>query len=568
MTDGGSIRKKRRPRRQWATNIRIARKTRDYGKTRAPVHPALQAEHGSFYTKFAKKGEPGDDSVNANMPADRSRCRYAAFDRFLLAIDVLVSSGCPVDSIHDDFSAYYEMFALGEFDKWYSAMITSEHGVDQGTQCEFGISHLPDDLNRINFMMCDIITARCRHLMADLDANPSPWSPQLVAACGTFAATRRLIGSPSTGFSQFPWFDDNVAATLRPLTAQVRQIRYDTWAEFHWDVSLPKAAINYWDESKRWEAIVGFEVRFQARVWRLPPGKVDRYCNNIVDLLETAAAHPQNLMPIDDTVEIMGRLAHAAGPVPRIWRHYGALLSLINCQHFEMYVQANPEMAYMFKACAQEMREQRGSPITPYTLRPGADGLRVWQSFTDASRRTDTFYGAGGGWFRLWGSMTVFFFTHRWPAAQVKATNIGVLEMVTESIAADLQQQVQLAAYGTEHVYLLSHGDNSAVSDYVLNSARGTSAAMRRLASLRAARDDDGFRMSSSKHVHREFNRPADHLANEDVPAFITVMASTIPGATFVRLAVDPASASLDDVCDWSHKIALTHALHSRPSTA
>ena len=147
-------------------------------------------------------------------------------------------------------------------------------------------------------------------------------------------------------------------------------------------------------------------------------------------------------------------------------------------------------------------------------------------------------------------------------------SNIGVLEMVTESIAADLQQQVQLAAYGTEHVYLLSHGDNSAVSDYVLNSARGTSAAMRRLASLRAARDDDGFRLSSSKHIHREFNRPADHLANEDVPAFITVMASTIPGATFVRLAVDPASASLDDVCDWSHKIALTHALHSRPSTA
>jgi hypothetical protein len=263
----------------------------------------------------------------------------------------------------------------------------------------------------------------------------------------------------------------------------------------------------------------------------------------------------------------MGRLAHAAGPVPRIWRHYGALLSLINCQHFEMYVQANPEMVYMLNACALEMQHQRGSPITPYTLRPGADGLRVWQGFTDASRRTDTFYGAGGGWFRLWGSDTVFFFTHRWPAAQVKATNIGVLEMVTESIAADLQEQVQQSAYGTEQVYFLSHGDNSAVSDCVLNTARGTSAAMRRLAALRAARDDDGSRMSSSKHIHREFNRPADHLANEDIRGFITTMATTIPGATFIRLSVAPASASLDDVCNWSHKIATEHALHACPVT-
>ena len=85
-------------------------------------------------------GKPGDDSVNACLPDNRSRCKYAVFSKFLIMIDLLVSSGCPVDTVHDDFSAYYEMFALGEFDKWYSAMIVSAGGSTQGLRCEFGIS--------------------------------------------------------------------------------------------------------------------------------------------------------------------------------------------------------------------------------------------------------------------------------------------------------------------------------------------------------------------------------------------------------------------------------------------
>ena len=66
------------------------------------------------------------------------------------------------------------MFALGEFDKWYSAMITSEHGVDQGIQCEFGISHLPDDLNRINFMMCTDGVRTSYHMCMYLHAGDLP----------------------------------------------------------------------------------------------------------------------------------------------------------------------------------------------------------------------------------------------------------------------------------------------------------------------------------------------------------------------------------------------------------
>ena len=132
------------------------------------------------------------------------------------------------------------MFALGEFDKWYSAMIVSAGGSTQGLQCEFGISSLPDDLNRINFMMCDVIQARSAGLMDDLIKNPSPWSFNIVDMCVLFSAMRELVGGHTRGFDQFPWFDDNVAASLRPITTRLRKIRLDTWAEFHWDVSLPR----------------------------------------------------------------------------------------------------------------------------------------------------------------------------------------------------------------------------------------------------------------------------------------------------------------------------------------
>jgi hypothetical protein len=91
------------------------------------------------------------------MPSDAIRCKYSSFRAFLLALDILVTSGVAVDTEHDDFDSYYELFALGEFDKWYSAQIVSAGGSDQGIRCEFGISHLPDALNRANFMMCDLV---------------------------------------------------------------------------------------------------------------------------------------------------------------------------------------------------------------------------------------------------------------------------------------------------------------------------------------------------------------------------------------------------------------------------
>eukprot|EP01046_Picozoa_sp_COSAG06_P069012 COSAG06_NODE_18622_length_877_cov_0.939589_1_plen_134_part_00 len=87
-------------------------------------------------------------------------------------------------------------------------------------------------------------------------------------------------------------------------------------------------------------------------------------------------------------------------------------------------VQGNSELFFLLDRVVDELTNQYGQPISSYTLRPGQDGRRVWTSFTDASRadvrggpeipdraegtgdsaRDDGVkFGAGGGWFRLWG---------------------------------------------------------------------------------------------------------------------------------------------------------------------
>jgi hypothetical protein len=60
------------------------------------------------------------------------------------------------------------------------------HGSTQATSCEFGIAHLPDALNRINFMMCKLIEQRATSFIDDLRESPTPWSLECVNKCITF----------------------------------------------------------------------------------------------------------------------------------------------------------------------------------------------------------------------------------------------------------------------------------------------------------------------------------------------------------------------------------------------
>jgi len=416
------------------------------------------------------------------------------------------------------------MFAIGELDQWYSAQI-GRHGSTQATSCEFGIAHLPDALNRINFMMCKLIEQRAASFTNDLLESPAPWSLECVDKCVTFSAIRRVAGCHGSPFCQFPWFDDNVAGVLAPFAGRFRQLRYDTWEQFRWDVALEKAAVNFWGSQRNLEPVVGFEIRLSDRTWWFPEEKLQRLLGNITDIKNEAAAHPRRLMRRDAMLTVLGRIASATGPVPKLWRHLGGLMSLISCQHFEHYVQANGEMLFLLDRITGELTGQTGRPILSYRLRPGADGLRCWQAFTDASRAdvddplataadgpeqasgadaesSQGKFGAGGGWFRMWGSSTVFFFAHEWPADQVAVCNIGELEMLTSSICATLQAQVHEQIFGPSRHYLIEHGDNSGVSDHVNNSMRAHSTGMRFLAERRAQADDCVDRLGSSKHVH------------------------------------------------------------------
>jgi len=63
---------------------------------------------------------------------------------------------------------------IGELNQWYSAQI-GRHGSTQATSCEFGIAHLPDALNRVNFMMCKLIEQRAVSFADDLQYPWSPW---------------------------------------------------------------------------------------------------------------------------------------------------------------------------------------------------------------------------------------------------------------------------------------------------------------------------------------------------------------------------------------------------------
>ena len=88
---------------------------------------------------------------------------------------------------------------------------------------------------------------------------------------------------------------------------------------------------------------------------------MQRLLGNIANIKDEAAAHPQRLMKRDAVLIVLGRIACATGPVPRLWRHLGGLMSLITCQHFENYVQANGEMMFLLDRITSELTGQTTS---------------------------------------------------------------------------------------------------------------------------------------------------------------------------------------------------------------
>eukprot|EP01043_Picozoa_sp_COSAG02_P061389 COSAG02_NODE_8242_length_2645_cov_1.472113_5_plen_107_part_01 len=101
---------------------------------------------------------------------------------------------------------------------------------------------------------------------------------------------------------------------------------------------------------------MGFTLMAQQRRWKLPAEKVDRYCGDIDRFIEQANEHPQRLVPKAEVQTLLGRLSSAAGPVPRIWRHFGGVLSLVACQHFDLWVQSNRLLEALLRGIQNEAR--------------------------------------------------------------------------------------------------------------------------------------------------------------------------------------------------------------------
>ena len=88
-------------------------------------------------------------------------------------------------------------------------------GCDQNVTCEFGIAHLPDDLNRMNFNMCELIEAGATQLMADIVADPSPWQSEYIEKCVAFAWVHRKfpLSAAVPALNSYEFFGDAVKDT-------------------------------------------------------------------------------------------------------------------------------------------------------------------------------------------------------------------------------------------------------------------------------------------------------------------------------------------------------------------
>jgi hypothetical protein len=498
------------------------------------------------------KGPPGEDSINACMDESLfAEFEYGSLRRFGEQMDVLQSSGLAVDHILEDFSAQYEQFPLDFMEHWYSTQMVSAHGSNGDPRGCFGYMHLPDRLNRFNYMTSELVSK-------DLDEEQrnmcwTPWSMQTRSLAMRFVEDRRAIGGCGKVYCQMAWFDDNSLGSLFFFTQTAKRVQRALWHRFNIAYSEKKAHINL-HAAIEFEAALGLELRCKDREILLPKKKVTAYVGGIDEMLEDASEHPKQLVARKKMERSVGRILFGCGPVPTIWEDFLILIGLLIVQQtFETYVKFNDQLGRCLRRIRHKLLHANGRPTTSYQYRPGQDGLPVWVSKTDASRRVSTFFGAAGGWFYAWETNTIFFFSYLWKPEWVFECNIGELEMKAAEICARLVADVVEQLYGRrdQRHYLYAYGDNQAVSDSVLNGMHARKNGMRFLASQRTAHELELERLLASAHIARAANRPADALANMDIPAFVRLVRQEFPTASLCRLAVPDEYADLRPLIDW-----------------
>ena len=241
----------------------------------------------------------------------------------------------------------------------------------------------------------------------------------------------------------------------------------------------------------------------------------------------------------------MGQYLHAADIYIEMWMFF---MELIGCIGADMQLMVHTVLPKAGRHALREMTRimmgSDGRPMTPYSLRPGGDGLPVWLTWTDAGRNTKTFAGAVGGYFHLYDSDDVFFFAEALPPWLVQRANISQLEQHAADVAAAMQAVVsrQWRQQGTRAEpahYLVQTGDSQSVFRFVLNTMRARSRGMRPLAATRWQAEKALRRLVSGVWVPRERNAAADALANLDIGQFVQLMQLQYPATVrFCRLQV------------------------------
>ena len=505
---------------------------------------------GSSKGIFSKKGPPGVDSINNCMcPELFANFNYGSLSELAEQGDILLSADIPVDCNMDDFEAYFEQYSVDVRELWYTECLISSAGGELDPMGCFGYKHNPDRFSRLNYLKQELIDRIAEKRQEEIVWTP--WSSEMRDKAEKFRSSRRAMGASGRYYSLFGWFDDNSNISFRFFSAQLRQIQYDIWNKFHVRWSNAKAESNLY-EAKTWHTTLGLEHRIRERRILLGEEKVGLYTAGIKQMLQDAERHPNCLVAAEDVDSMLGKILYACDPVPWLWVDAISLIALLLLQRtFEQYKRFNPAIVGHWQSIVWKLHNFNGRPTTSYEFRPGHDGLPVWYTYTDASRKGVSFLGAAGGWFRMWQSDVIYFFTVAWPPEHVQICNIGELEFMAANIADRLVSDVRQALGSSGRYYTYQFGDNQSVFRYCLNNLHASKHGMRYLVHHRAQREWSQDRMLGAAFVRRGWNKPADAGANMDWQMFSARLRRQFPRATLVRVEVPLEYSDLSELLRW-----------------
>jgi hypothetical protein len=486
------------------------------------------------------KGRPGPDSYNANI--DKERIGDVQWGNILdlsEAIDILMSSGVPVDVKSDDFQAFFPQFPLWVMEQWMATQLIDERGSETNLRPDFGAGHLPPKTSRVNYMITYCIDTLTLQRQEEGTWSLEPWNREWIKMAEDFTRSRRQMGQSGNFWAPFGWIDDNSFGSLRIFTSTATRVRYEVW----------KQLVLIWDDKKSTlyrfgdqlvPPVVGVELRVHERRVTLPDGKRKKYSTTGLDLCETATESKRNLVCSEDLECWMGRAIHASDVFIEIWIYFMELLGELkgDYRHLLTHVPLSLNARKQISEICRVIRTAEGRPSTSYILRPGEDGLPVWLSWADAARNTKTFFGAIGGLFHLYDDEEVFFYAEELPKWLVELADIGQLEMHANTVCARLKNKVEQSRDGRSGEerrssrseeptsYLIQTGDSQSVSRHVLNSLRARSPGMRPLAAQRWKEERQRRQLLCGVWVPRGENAAADALCNLNLQAFIEKMKS------------------------------------------